>query len=468
MADNFDSEESRQATSNGFPVYFDNHTDSHKAGLICATSDSTQIRISSADVLKTQAGGRCIILSFDGTGNEPGNKNSNVVEFHSLLWKDMDQQPTYYFPGIGTAKSGLIGQVEELTGKALAWNIRKHIVEGYEFLMDNYKEGDRICLFGFSRGAYVARALAGMLYAVGLLAKGNSAAIINAYKIYKKGDSPSAEHFKEAIAGFKNIDVMFVGAWDTVASVGASTILPRIDSNPAIKTFRHALALDERRVKFEPLHYTQADGETSTSAREVWFPGCHSNVGGGSDKTGTRPSLPRVALRWMVGECFNANTRIQFKEDGLRKLLEVKMEDYKAAKDPKTIHDELVWNVGGTGGGLVSIAKKAVYQGLEFSPTFNPSPGRSNWESKIPSRMPNAFRGRTIPLAGGTFNCHTTVKTRMNTQECKYIPQATLKRSSLPERLREAAGRRAQLDVSNCQWVDSDSSLDEIRRLLGV
>jgi uncharacterized protein (DUF2235 family) len=111
--------------------------------------------------------------------------------------------------------------------------------------------GDKIRLFGFSRGAYTVRALAGMLQKIGLLAPGNKRLIRAAYKLYEREDEEGLELCK----GFKRsfateVKIQFVGVFDTVASVGLSTrTLPFVATNNSIRFFRHALALDERRVR---------------------------------------------------------------------------------------------------------------------------------------------------------------------------------------------------------------------------
>jgi len=141
---------------------------------------------------------------------------------------------------------------------AIAWYLDAHVRDGYRFLMQNYKPGDKICLFGFSRGSYTARALAGLLYKIGLLPRDNEEQIPFAYKLYTRTDDEGvrlAAGFKETFC--RAVIVDFVGVWDTVASVGVvyGRNLPFTSSNAAIKVFRHALSLDERRSKFQPNMY---------------------------------------------------------------------------------------------------------------------------------------------------------------------------------------------------------------------
>lgn len=137
--------------------------------------------------------------------------------------------------------------------------------------MNNYQEGDRICLFGFSRGAYTARALAGMLHKVGLLPAHNQAQIVFAWHYYKldtKYGWKMSSEFKRTFS--IDVNVHFLGCWDTVASVG---IIPRIlpfakTNNTSVRYFRHAIALDERRAKFKPAFWLQRVPQTAAQKQE--------------------------------------------------------------------------------------------------------------------------------------------------------------------------------------------------------
>ncbi|QRW27127.1 hypothetical protein RhiXN_01722 [Rhizoctonia solani] len=174
---------------------------------------------------------RTLVLCFDGTTNYFDETNTNVVKLFSLLKRDnQEEQMVYYQPGVGTyTPPGIFLPITlkltRIADQAIALYLDKHVMGGYEFLMKNYRDGDKICLFGFSRGAYTARALAGMLYKVGLLPP----------------------------------------TMDTVSSVGVlfPRHLPFAKSNPIVKTFRHAVSLDERRAKFKDhlWHVHSPDGQ---------------------------------------------------------------------------------------------------------------------------------------------------------------------------------------------------------------
>ncbi|QRW07899.1 choline transport protein [Ceratobasidium sp. AG-Ba] len=287
---------------------------------------------------------RTLVLCFDGTSNKFGDQNTNVIKLVELLKKnDPSRQMVYYQTGIGTyAPPGLTTtfglRVAEQADKAVAWYLYQHVIDGYKFLMQNYRIGDSISIFGFSRGAFTARALAGMLHSVGLLPKDNVEHIPFAYEAYKLGQdktnpnnepsyiTPIADGAKDGEfnpgASFRRafcipVKIDFVGVWDTVASVGAiiPKTLPWIAYNPSIRVFRQALALDERRGNFIPSVWDHRHTNPLTQdVREVWFRGGHCDVGGGS--SGPAPTatsmLSNIPLRWMIRQIIACDTGILF------------------------------------------------------------------------------------------------------------------------------------------------------------
>ncbi|TFK40588.1 hypothetical protein BDQ12DRAFT_601197 [Crucibulum laeve] len=292
---------------------------------------------------------RTLILCFDGTGNKFG-ENSNVVRFFQALKKDnAEEQLGYYQAGIGTyTKRQFITKtatwISTKLDEAFALHLNDHVKEGYQFLMQNYRKGDKVCMFGFSRGAYTARALAGMIYKVGLLPPHNDQQLDFAFTVYNSTDKHSSKlayKFKKTFAFPIAID--FLGVWDTVSSVGIiPRSLPYSSFNDGVRVFRHALALDELRARFRPniwgepiatpemLHEEPQiklrDKNTSrdewvyeppepTDVKEVWFTGCHADVGGGSHTDDVDASLSNIPLRWMIKECFLAKMDILFDND---------------------------------------------------------------------------------------------------------------------------------------------------------
>ncbi|KAI1359388.1 hypothetical protein F5Y08DRAFT_319779 [Xylaria arbuscula] len=207
---------------------------------------------------------RTLIICLDGTGDQFDNDNSNIVHFVSCLRKHSpDQQVTYYQSGIGTYdKGGLQNGIGAAMDMAVGSGLGIHVKDAYKFLMQNYREADKICLLGFSRGAYTVRCLAGMIHKVGLLPASNVSQINFAYDFYKDdSDNGSylAEEFKKTFC--TEVNVYFLGLFDCVASVG---FFPRKlpfskTATNSVHYFRHAMALDEHRAKFKVCHWENDD-----------------------------------------------------------------------------------------------------------------------------------------------------------------------------------------------------------------
>lgn len=207
--------------------------------------------------------GRTLVVCLDGTGDQFDHDNSNVVNFVATLKKDDPNQVVYYQSGIGTYDGhGLSGGFTAAMDMAVGSSLGVHVRDAYEFLMQNYHEHDRICIFGFSRGAYTGRCLAGMLNKVGLLPAHNIAQVQFAYNFFKD-DSEIGWMMSQ---GFKKtfcieVNVYFLGLWDCVASVG---LIPRRlpftkTASNKIDYFRHAMALDEHRAKFKICRWKRQD-----------------------------------------------------------------------------------------------------------------------------------------------------------------------------------------------------------------
>ncbi|KAK5746365.1 hypothetical protein LTR17_000745 [Elasticomyces elasticus] len=217
--------------------------------------------------------GRTIVICLDGTGDKFDSDNSNIVHLVSCLKKSDPTQVTYYQSGIGTYDGGgLSNGVNAALDMAIGSGLGVHIRDAYHFLMQTYKENDRICLFGFSRGAYTARCLAGMIHKVGLLPAHNIQQIPFAYQYYKDDTETGWEMSGEFKRTFcMDVSVHFIGVFDSVASVG---FIPRtlpLSSTPWNKAtyFRHAMALDERRAKFKVKQFETKDSTSSASQWET-------------------------------------------------------------------------------------------------------------------------------------------------------------------------------------------------------
>ncbi|KAK3293121.1 uncharacterized protein B0H64DRAFT_206266 [Chaetomium fimeti] len=228
---------------------------------------------------------RKIVLCFDGTGNKfhGDDSDSNILKIFRMLDRTASEQYHYYQPGIGTyvvsaslTHTGTVARIKSWYKKAkdsaVGSSFDQHVVGGYRFLMRFYNPGDEIYIFGFSRGAYIARFLAEMLDYVGLLSHGNEEMVVFAWKAFSnwqsRQDAQTPEGLKkkkemyEFMKGFRETfsrpvrRIRFLGLFDTVNSV------PRFETawmarskfpytaRTSAKVVRHAVAIDERRAKF--------------------------------------------------------------------------------------------------------------------------------------------------------------------------------------------------------------------------
>ena len=225
-----------------------------------------------------------IVLCCDGTGNQYSERNTNVVKLFSTLERDPAVQRLFYDPGVGTfsvhpALNKIARGWMKLLGLGFGLGIKQNICDAYQFLMKNYQEGDRVFIFGFSRGAYTARAVAGFVHKCGLLHRDNENLIPYAFNMFKREYRPYIwKGFKKTFS--RPCPVYFLGLWDTVTSVGwvwDPLILPYTTNNPGVSTIRHAISIDERRAFFRQ---NLCGVEYRPNIKQVWFAGVHSDVGG--------------------------------------------------------------------------------------------------------------------------------------------------------------------------------------------
>ena len=256
-----------------------------------------------------------IVLCCDGTGNQFGDQNSNVVKLYQCLIKD-EKQVTYYHPGVGTmgssnALSAAGKWWTKIIGLAFGYGISDNIADAYQFLMHNYQEdGDQLFVFGFSRGAYTARALCGMLHMVGLLRPGHEGLIPYAIRLVKRHhiqgkDFDIADDFKQTFS--RECKPYFLGLWDTVKSLGwvynpVSFPYTTASSNPDLRIIRHAISIDERRAFFRQNSFGKPCSQANPPQDlvEAWFAGVHSDVGGSYPES--KSQLSKIALKWMLAE----------------------------------------------------------------------------------------------------------------------------------------------------------------------
>ena len=257
-----------------------------------------------------------IVICCDGTSEEYGDNNSNVVKLYSLL-ENSAQQVTYYHPGLGTmgskyTLSRILRLWTKLKGLAFGYGLMDDVSDAYVFLMNECEEGDRVFLFGFSRGAYTVRALAAFLHMFGLMHRGNDSLVPYAIRRFKskiRNEKPFkyADGFKQTFS--RVCKPYFLGVWDTVSSVGwiyDPLHLPFTARNPDVQICRHAVSIDERRCQFRDNLWTPLPGQDS---KQLWFAGTHCDIGGG---LGTANSgLSDITLNWMYDQAVRAGLRVQ-------------------------------------------------------------------------------------------------------------------------------------------------------------
>jgi uncharacterized protein (DUF2235 family) len=269
--------------------------------------------------------GRNLVLLFDGTGNILGNQaDTNVVRLLRMLRKQppfeqADAQLVYYDPGVGTEAhdfppdgigAKLLGRLRQIEGLAFGRGAFENVAQAYEFLCREWREGDRIWLFGFSRGAFTARSVAGMVNMYGLVPAAGLPLVRTLVRTYYARKSPLRDTFAADVLTHFSLGrtplVHFTGVWDTVETVGLARGVKITNSGrTAHKRFthiRHALALHETRSKYAPREY-EPPGFTERELKvrsfgQRWFRGVHSDVGGSYAEAG----LSNIALNWMVRE----------------------------------------------------------------------------------------------------------------------------------------------------------------------
>lgn len=257
-----------------------------------------------------------IAIFCDGTWNRPDQVHggtacpTNVVKLHRGVQAraaDGVEQLAFYEPGVGTGRFDRIGG--GLFGVGLSANVKRC----HAFLTDHYDPGDELFLFGFSRGAFTARSLAGLIGNSGIVRPEHRDRLDEAYDIYRDRDDPkkkpsgeTAQAFRDAYAYADVTPIRLIGVWDTVGALGIPTKIGALTKRWSFHDVRlglhvqaavHALAIDERRAAFAPtLWERQAEAPATQQLLQVWFAGVHSDVGGSYPDHG----LGDLTLRWMT------------------------------------------------------------------------------------------------------------------------------------------------------------------------
>jgi uncharacterized protein (DUF2235 family) len=264
-----------------------------------------------------------LALFLDGTWNQVSD-NTNVWRFRALFspaGQDGCEQRAYYSTGLGT-KFG-----EKVRGGMFGSGIDEAITSAYEWLIENYKPGDEIFIFGFSRGAYTARSLSGFISKCGLLQSGAPLGVNQLFKRYRrsgertirdlivaKNDGKTDFSFEEIwmLKLVQAVPIKFLGVFDTVGALGVPfPLLRRLRGTayPFLNTglrqnneyAYHAMAIDEHRKAFAPTLWSN-EGATTAKPRPIerteqrWFVGAHANVGGGC----FNDPLAQLPFKWLA------------------------------------------------------------------------------------------------------------------------------------------------------------------------
>lgn len=263
-----------------------------------------------------------IVYCSDGTWNGPSSK-TNVWLLRQMLADNGVTQCAIYDSGVGFTGRFL----SRLRAGAFGDGLVKNIGEGYASIAKVYRPGDRIFLFGFSRGAYTARSLAGMVAYCGLPANGFSAdSVAAAFTAYR--ERQPGMPWTHRPADFVDAHIEMIGVWDTVGAMGVPGALfgnqipaeikfQNRTLHPDVRAGYHAIAIDERRRQFVPtLWDAPAPGQT---IEQVWFTGVHCDVGGGRRLRST--SLSEITLAWMVDKAIRHGVAVTSTADYQRLLM---------------------------------------------------------------------------------------------------------------------------------------------------
>lgn len=256
-----------------------------------------------------------LIVCCDGTWQCLDNTYpTNVIKIAQAIKGVADDgvpQIVFYDEGVGTESA-----FKKIVGGAFGWGIDKNIQEAYRFLSLNYTVGDEVYLFGFSRGAYTVRSLAGMIYCSGLVSRPAICNAVKAYELYRdqniKPSSPEAQAFRQKNGD--TIPIRLLGCWDTVGALGIPDQLPFLSIDTWLnKKYRfhdtqlsrmiqyafHGVAIDELRAVFDVTPMQKSPNNPNQVLKQVWFPGDHGCIGGGSQR---KCCLSDGALLWMMEE----------------------------------------------------------------------------------------------------------------------------------------------------------------------
>jgi len=249
-------------------------------------------------------------MCCDGTWNTAGQRNAtNVKHYYDMLKAAQDagsDQQAYYHAGVGTH------WYDKYTGGAFGVGLSGIVRDAYRVLVQNWTPGNELYLLGFSRGAYTARSVAGLIRNAGILRREHVDRVDDAYALYRTKDGPdvaAAVDFRKKYAYSDQTPIRFVGVWDTVGELGIPDLgIPGFSKfnkrwafhdvtlSSRVGSAYHALAVHEARKAFLPTLWNPQAGVDGQTVEQVWFTGVHCDVGGGYKER----ELANITLRWMI------------------------------------------------------------------------------------------------------------------------------------------------------------------------
>jgi uncharacterized protein (DUF2235 family) len=278
-----------------------------------------------------------IIFCADGTWND-SSTNTNVYKIFKAMTFSAEQCPIYD-DGVGSDGNPLIHMLGGAFGEGLDGKIR----DGYTRISHLYEHGDQIFLFGFSRGAYTARCLGGMIIACGLPTQhtdDNLTAL--AFCAYRERDPGKKQQLLASLKqkyAVENVEITMIGVWDTVGSLGVPALIGGVDPlrygfldtklHPCVKNAYHAVSIDERRSEF-PATLWSGPAAPGQTIEQVYFTGVHCDVGGGYPESG----LSDITLGWMMSKAkalavdFDPAVYAQYTNIDAKHALDVKHESW--------------------------------------------------------------------------------------------------------------------------------------------
>jgi len=319
--------------------------------------------------------------------------------------------------------SKIKNETKSVFGLATGFGLDANVLSAYQFLAKNYQEGDKICLFGFSRGAYTVRVLAGFIHMVGLMKPEQvhlAGFALIAYKQSSTNDVSSiAYRFNDVLDTYRP-SIEFMGCWDTVSSIivpradrlylPSMIELPHVSENTSVKAFRHAMAIDERRTLFNLTHWKEGqlykpvqtlsdEHAIQQDINQTWFAGAHSDIGGGGGYPESESGLAKISLKWMVDQAREYG--IQFDESMASCVIEGEnsvnsMQHYCKVDPLAKLHESL----------------KGLWRIVEYIPKYAKRAGENTKSLHIPC-------GERRYIAEGS-NIHPSVRQRQ--QKSDYNP----------------------------------------------